>query len=199
MAAETADTFGYHALVFSSGTPHCFKQRYEVEDLPMRRPLAICAVLTALVACPALAAPEISTVRVTIGKDLAKNTKVLDAREFDYLTKALQRSVERKLERSGALNAQGGELDLVIEDARPNRPTMRQLGSQAGLSISSFGVGGARVSGEYRARSGERTPVDYSWYETDITRAPYYSTWSDADVAFDRLADKLAKDQFSGR
>jgi hypothetical protein len=165
----------------------------------MKRQLTICALSTALIAFPALAAPEVSAVRVTIGSDLAKKTEIMDAREFDYLTEALRRSVERKLNRSGALGPDGGELDLVIEDARPNRPTLRQLSGQPGLSFSSFGVGGARVSGEYRAKSGERTPVDYSWYETDITRAPYYSTWSDADTAFNRLANKLAKDEFSGR
>lgn len=165
----------------------------------MKRPLAACALLTALAAFPALAAPEVSAVRVTIGSDLAKNTKIMDAREFDYLTKALQSAVEKKLNRSGALSPEGGELELVIEDAQPNRPTLRQLSAQPGLSISSFGVGGARVTGEYRTKSGERTPVDYSWYETDITRAPYYSTWSDADTAFNRLANKLAKNEFSGR
>jgi hypothetical protein len=165
----------------------------------MKRPLAICLLLTTIAAGPALAAPDIATVRVAIGSDLAKKTEIMDAREFDYLTKQLQRSVEEKLDRSGSLGPEGGDLYLVIEDARPNRPTLRQMSKQPGLSFSSFGVGGAHVSGEYRAKSGERTPVDYSWYETDITRAPYNWTWSDADTAFDRLANKLAKNEFSGR
>jgi len=165
----------------------------------MKRPLAICFLLMTIAAGPALAAPDVATVRVAIGADLAKKTEIMDAREFDYLTKELQRSVEKKLDRSGSLGPDGGDLYLVIEDARPNRPTLQQMSKQPGLSFSSFGVGGARVSGEYRAKSGERTPVDYSWYETDITRAPYNSTWSDADTAFDRLANKLVKNEFSGR
>jgi len=165
----------------------------------MKHPLAICIFLAAIVAGPALAAPNVAAVRVAIGPDLAKKTEVMDAREFDYLSQQLRQSIEKKLDRSGAFNSDGGELNLVIEDARPNRPTMRQLTAEPGLSFSSFGVGGARVSGEYRARSGEVTPVDYSWYETDITRAPYSSTWSDADTAFDRLANKLVKNEFSGR
>jgi hypothetical protein len=161
--------------------------------------LTILATLAVTVAGPALAAPNVATVRVTIGPDLAKKTQVMSKREFDYLTSELQSTVEKKLDRSGSLTPDGGELHLVIEDAQPNRPTMQQLGSQPGLSYASFSVGGARISGEYRARSGERTPVDYSWYETDITQAPYNWTWSDADTAFDRLAAKLAKDEFSGR
>jgi hypothetical protein len=165
----------------------------------MKRPLAICFLLTTLAASPAFAAPNVATVRVAIGADLAKKTTIMDAREFNYLTQELQRSVEQKLDRSGSLSPEGGELNLVIEDARPNRPTLQQMSSEPGLSFSSFGVGGAHVSGEYRAKSGERTLVDYSWYETDITRAPYSSTWSDADTAFERLANKLVKNEFSGR
>ncbi len=164
----------------------------------MRISLAILA-LGAMFAGPALAAPQVATVRVSIGPDLAKKTQTMDAREFDYLTRELKRSVESRLDRSGALDPQGGELDLVIEDARPNRPTLREMSAKLGLSYQSFGVGGARVSGEYRAASGARTPVTYSWYETDIRWAQYNSTWSDADEAFDRLAVRLAKDEFGAR
>ena len=164
----------------------------------MKTALAACMILTTLACGQALAAPDVSVVRVTIGSDLAKKTEIMDKREFDYLTSELKRTVEKALDKSGALRPGGGELDLVIEDARPNRPTLRQMSGQSGLSYSSFGVGGARVTGEYHAKSGERVPVDYSWYETDITRAPYSSTWSDADTAFDRLADKLAKNEFKG-
>ena len=163
----------------------------------MRISLVILA-LGAVVASPAMAAPEVSAVRVSIGPDLAKKTQVMDRREFDYLTRELKRSVEKTLDRSGAL-ADGGELDLVIEDARPNRPTMREMSAKPGLSYQSFGVGGARVSGEYRAASGARTPVAYSWYETDIRWAEYNGTWSDADEAFDRLAVRLARDEFGDR
>lgn len=164
----------------------------------MRISLAILA-LGAVIAGPAFAAPQVATVRVSIGPDLAKKTQIMDAREFDYLTRELKRSVEKRLDRSGALDPEGGELDLVIEDARPNRPTLREMSAKPGLSFQSFGVGGARVSGEYRAASGARTPVAYGWYETDIRWAQYGSTWSDADEAFDRLAARLAKDKFADR
>ncbi len=164
----------------------------------MRRSLAILA-LGAVIAGPALAAPRVATVRVSIGPDLAKKTQIMDAREFDYLTRELKRSVEKQLDRSGALGPEGGELDLVIEDAKPNRPTLREMSAKPGLSYHSFGVGGARISGEYRATSGARTPVAYSWYETDIRWAQYGSTWSDAGEAFDRLAARLAKDEFDDR
>lgn len=164
----------------------------------MRRSLVIIA-LGAVLGGPAFAAPKVATVRVSIGQELARKTQIMDAREFDYLSRELKRSVETRLDRSNALDPEGGELDLVIEDARPNRPTWREMSAKPGLSYQSFGVGGARVSGEYRSASGARTPVAYGWYETDIRWAQYGSTWSDADQAFDRLATRLAKNQFSDR
>lgn len=164
----------------------------------MRRALVIIALGAAL-GGPAFAAPKVATVRVSIGLELAKKTQIMDAHEFDYLSRELKRSVETRLDRSNALDPEGGELNLVIEDARPNRPTWREMSAKPGLSYQSFGVGGARISGEYRSAAGARTPVAYGWYETDIRWAQYGSTWSDADQAFDRLAARLAKNQFSDR
>ncbi|MDI1364765.1 MAG: hypothetical protein PSX79_07855 [bacterium] len=165
----------------------------------MRVSLAVLAISFALAAAPVRAAPIVAAVRVTIGSELAKKTEILDAREFEYLTGELKRSVEKTLQRSGTLRPDGGALDLVIEDARPNRPTLREMSAKPGLSYSSFGVGGARIGGEYRAKSGVRTPVHYSWYETDIRWADTSSTWSDAGRAFDKLADRLDKDQLDDR
>ncbi|PTS89394.1 MULTISPECIES: hypothetical protein [unclassified Caulobacter] len=145
----------------------------------------------------AQSAPPIARVTVEISPDLARNTDTLDAREFDYLKRELTRVVEKKLKAKGAMPVEGGTLALVIEDATPNRPTQRQMSLKPGLSYSSFGVGGARISGEYRDPSGATTPIRYGWYETDIRRTPDYGTWTDADRAFGRLADKVAKGELN--
>jgi hypothetical protein len=165
----------------------------------MRVSLTVLALGLAVAAAPVQAAPIVSVVRVTIGSELAKKTEILDARETDYLTRELKQSVEKALDRAGALRPDGGPLDLVIEDARPNRPTLREMTAKPGLSYSSFGVGGARIGGDYQAPSGARTPVHYGWYESDITWSDTKSTWSDAGRAFDKLADRLVKDQFDDR
>jgi hypothetical protein len=160
----------------------------------MRAALLSAALLLGL-AQSALAAPTVSEVKVSIGPELAKKVDDLGTRDFDILTAELRRSVERKTPpRPG-----GGTLTLVIEDAKPNRPTPQQMSAKPGLSMESFGVGGARISGEYVDPTGKRTPIAYSWYESDIRWARYGSTWHDAENAFDRLADRLAKDQFSDR
>jgi hypothetical protein len=158
------------------------------------------ALIAAAITLPAAAqaqVPAVSRVEVTIGPDLAAKADNLGAREFDYLTRDLKRAVERRLDKSGGLTGSGGELRLVIDDAVPNRPTMQQLSSKPGLSMESFGNGGARISGEYIAADGARTPVQYRWYENDIWRAPYRSTWADASFAFDGLARRIEKGDFA--
>jgi hypothetical protein len=163
------------------------------------RAVVLLAPLAALVimasAHVALAAPAVSDVKVSIGPNLAKKADALGSREFDILTAELRRSIERRLPpRPG-----GGSLALVIEDAKPNRPTPQQLGERPGLSFESFGVGGATISGDYIDAAGKHTPIAYSWWESDIRWARYGSTWHDAETAFDRLADRLSKDQFSDK
>jgi len=152
----------------------------------------LAATLLLGAAQPVLAAPAVSDVKVSIGPVLAKKADELGVREFDILTAELRRSVERRL----PPGPDGGTLTLVIEDARPNRPTADQIFKKPGLSMESFGVGGATISGAYVDPTGRSTPIAYSWWESDIRWARYGSTWHDAEDAFDRLADRLAKDQF---
>jgi len=160
------------------------------------RTAIISSIAAAGLASAAQAAPigEVSRINITISPELAANTKVLDQREFDYLARDLRHSVESRLARVGALDTQGGTLDLVIEDAVPNKPTMKQLTRNVGLSYShSFGIGGAKVSGVYTAPDGAKTPVSYSWYEHDIRQAKYASQWQDAGRTFDLFAHSLTR------
>lgn len=160
--------------------------------------LATVAAASLLPAGMALAdTPVVAHVEVTIGPDLAAKSNKLGPRELDYLTRDLKRAVERRLERAGGLASAGGSLRLVIDDAEPNRPTPQQLASKPGLSMESFGNGGARISGEYVDADGASTPIRYRWYETDIWQAQYRGTWTDANTAFDRLAHRIGKGAFT--
>ncbi len=156
------------------------------------RAVLVSAVLLLGAAQPALAAPAVSAVKVSIGPDLAGKADEIGTRDLEILTAELRRTVEKRM----PPGPDGGVLTLVIDDAKPNRPTPQQLMTTQGLSVQSFGVGGARISGDYVDPAGKRTPIAYSWWETDIRWARYSSTWHDAETAFDRLADRLARDQF---
>ena len=80
----------------------------------------------------------------------------------------------------------------MLEAATPNRPTFNELSAFPGLSMTSFGLGGAAVTGTVTGSDGAQRPISYRWYETDIHQVLGYGTWTDADRAFDLLSSQLA-------
>lgn len=159
------------------------------------RTLAFAAAATLALAPAALAAPlpPVSAVSVTIGPELAEKAEATyGVRDVQRLADELQREVEQELARTGGLG-DGGRLELVLVDAKPNRPTFQQLSDTPGLSFQSFGLGGATIEGRAVAADGTVTSLRYRWYETDIGQAAYGATWSDAEWTIDRFARRLAR------
>jgi len=147
---------------------------------------ALLASATAAFAAPA-------SVSVGIAPELQKTfEKSYGAREAERLTADLQASVEKTLARAGA--HEGARIELMLTDVKPNRPTFKQLSDKPGLSMQSFGVGGAAITGKIVAADGTERPLSYRWYETDIREASYNWVWSDAEWTFDRFARKLARE-----
>lgn len=151
-------------------------------------------LLIAGAAAFALAAPA-SAVTVEVSQSEAFMEKLADdygEREAAVLTEALQRKIEMAFERDG-VNAE--RVSVVIEDAKPNRPTFQQLSDRLGLDpIRSISIGGAKVHGTaYDASGAVIGELEYDWYETDITQAVGVTTWHDAKWAFDRFARKFAR------
>ena len=157
-------------------------------------------------------------INVTLGEDLAfradnLSTKLQDKhnsrslnngfagngyfgqKDLDHLTERLQKRMVARLEKDGIVVSDNATtvLNLVITDAKPNRPTFKQLSKDASLSSRSFGVGGAKFEGTLISPSGEQGEVSYSWYENDIYDAQYGGIWTDANRAIDRFARKTAK------
>lgn len=164
------------------------------------RTLLFTAFISLGLAGSALAEPlsTVSSVQVTVGPELArKAAKDYGVRDVDRLAAELQADVERQLQRTGVLA--GGRVELVLTDARPNRPTFKQLGDRPGLSYQSFGVGGLAIEGKAISIEGDVTPIRYSWYETDIRDARYAGTWADAEHAIDRFAFQLGRGKVYAR
>jgi hypothetical protein len=163
----------------------------------MRRLPVLAAALALAAASGALAAP--AAVSVTIAPELQQRfDKTYGVREAQLLTGDLKASVRRALARTGAHS--GARIELSIIDVKPNRPTFKQLGDTPGLSLQSFGIGGAAIEGKVVAANGTEQPIRYHWYETDIREAYGNWTWTDAEYAFDRLARRLARgDQVAWR
>jgi hypothetical protein len=155
--------------------------------------LAAAALLTsaaAAVSTTAWATP--ASVNVSIGPELqAKAAKTLGERDVNELAKTLQTSVEKRLAKTGAYD--GARIELVLTDATPNRPTFKQLSDKPGLSLQSFGVGGASIQGQAVSQDGKVTPLRYSWMETDIRWEHAATTWSDAENTIARFAHELGR------
>jgi hypothetical protein len=144
---------------------------------------------------PRLAAPVVT---VTVGGDLTDNVVKMGERDVNDQVAGLVRSVERELGRSGALS--GAQVNLVLTDLKPNRPTFQQASDKPGLSIfDSISIGGAAIEGEVITAEGEHLPVKYSRYSSSIADVYGYGTWQDADRAFDGLASNLSRGRLVSR
>jgi hypothetical protein len=151
-----------------------------------RLPIAAAAASLALVGAAVADTPNVS---VAVGPELQSKADRIGARDIEELREDLAKSVSRALARSGAQRA-----DLVLEMATPNRPTFEQTRRRPGLSMWSFGVGGASVTGTVTLADGTTTPISYRWYETDIGRlGGLTSTWFDAERAFSLLSYRIAR------
>lgn len=163
----------------------------------MRSIALIAAAAASLLATSASAAAPIgpvSQIDISIGSWLdQKRIDKVDDRDLSYLKDELRKSVEQQLTKTGQFAANGGgRLELVIEDAVANRPTLQELKYYPTLSYKSFANGGAEITGAYVAPDGTRTPIGYARHEMNIREARYAFTWRDADRAFDRFALALA-------
>ena len=149
-------------------------------------------LLLSALALGILPAAHAGTINISYSEDFAeKLTEEYGEREGEYLIKALKSDLEYAF---GEDLAVIGDVNVVIEDARPNRPTFKEMGDTPGLSMQSFGVGGARVSAVVMDANGEPlSDMSYEWYESDIKWAKGSNTWSDAKRAFDRFSRKLDK------
>lgn len=155
-------------------------------------PLALVATLAA----PALA--QTPQVTVTVGGDLTEQVEDLGQRDVDRQLVRLQSVVERRLARDRALD--GATINLVITDLKPNRPTWQQAIDKPGLSImDSISIGGATIEGEVITADGQRLPVRYSRYSPSLADVYGFTTWQDADRAYDRLASNLVSGRLVSR
>jgi hypothetical protein len=152
----------------------------------MRSVLLYGAVIAALLASAAHAQPPQTAVSITIGPELQRKTADFGDREVADLSDALRRTVAQAAAAAGPKAP--ARIDLVLEDATPNRPTPAQLGRNVGLSFSSIGLGGARVSGLVTYADGVQRPFREQFFETDLADDRGADRWYDAYRAFDQVA-----------
>lgn len=137
---------------------------------------------------------QAATISVTYSEEFAE---MLDEeygeREGERLSAHIIRDIEQELERN---DLSAVRIAVVIEDAKPNRPTFEQLSSRPGLDpIRSISIGGMALSGTvFDAEGNEVTTVEYEWFESNIRDVIGSATWTDAKRASDRFARRLASE-----
>ena len=155
----------------------------------MRR-FAFFASLVATLAVASAVSAQPADVTVTIGGRLQDQVETLGARDVQQQADELAAAVRRELARRGAYP--GAQVNLVLTDLKPNRPTYQQASDKPGLSIiDSISIGGAAIEGEIITADGERLPVRYSRYSNSIDEVWGFGTWQDAERAYDRLASNM--------
>jgi hypothetical protein len=144
----------------------------------------------ALLLAPAALAAEIN---VTVSEDFQEKLEDdYGTREGDFLAKEVKEDLTRALDKAGVDTAR---IDVTILDAKPSKPTFKQLGDKPGLDYGlSKSLGGMKLSAIAYDAEGEKTgEYEYSWYEHDL-RVSGISTWYDASRASRRFARNFVDD-----
>jgi len=137
--------------------------------------------------------PPVSEVQVTIGPRLEAKARDYGQRDLDLLAQELKTDVENQLRRKNRLGPGGVRLMLTITDAKPDHPTMAQLGNNPSLDyMRSVGRGSATIDGVEIKPDGARRPVHFDYEQMYLRDARAESTWGDAENAFDWFAREYA-------
>ena len=149
------------------------------------REILLAAALLAAAPAAALAAPPPAEVVVTVGAPLEAKAGAYGEREPPELARDLQRAVAARAARGGFTR-----VELVLEDAVPNRPTPAMLSRTVRFDPTSLSRGGAKVSGTAYGPGGA-TPIRFSWWSRDLQDSRGAAIWTDAERAFQLLSSEL--------
>ncbi len=165
----------------------------------MMRRLAFLAPLGAVLAVAGAAAADPAAVTVTLGPDLKEDAAELGERDVRQQADRLAEVVRRALAGGGG-ELDGARIDLVLTDLKPNRPTFEQMARRPGLDgHRSLSIGGAAIEGSITTADGRVLPVRYDWYTSSLADVRGYTTWQDADRAYDRLAARRVDGRYLSR
>lgn len=193
LSSLTALSFAISAPAFASGNG------FETSiTAPLNTPLKIEVVIGEDLAYRANNLPKKLSDRNSIRSNAGfSNNGFYGERDLNRLAERLQTRVEKRFNKRGVLLAETSPttLRIVITDAKPNRPTFKQMSKEPSLSFQSFGIGGAEIKAEIIQAGGESTgDMTYRYYETTLDQFDRANaTWSDAYRAFDRFARNAAK------
>ena len=162
----------------------------------MRR-FALLAPIAALLVAGAVQAQP-AGIAVDIGPKLQENAEKLGEREVREQVVRLTEAVRGALADSADLK--DAQIHLIVTDLKPNRPTFQQMADQPGLDgIRSLSIGGVAIEGEIVKADGQRIPVHFSRFNSNLAEVRGFSTWQEASRGYDRFARNLATGRYVSR
>lgn len=151
-------------------------------------------LITAVAAFAVLPIASAVEVNVSYSEDFAVElTDNYGEREGEYLSREITKDLTKTFAKAGIDPAR---VDVMIIDAKPNRPTFEQLSAKPGLDYTrSISIGGMKLQATaFDAEGNELGAREYGWFESDLRDVIGSATWTDARRASDRFARKFAKD-----
>lgn len=112
-------------------------------------------------------------------------------KEGQYLADEIQEDLARYIDKAGISVS---HIDVIIEDARPNKPTMKQMGDRLSLDYGrSISTGGMKLTlNALDADQNIIASLTDDDYENDLRFASPI-TWGDAYTASARITRKFVK------
>jgi hypothetical protein len=159
----------------------------------------VCTALALALAGAASAQPA-PIITVAVGPPLAAKLKAYGAREVGDLQAELRDTVARAVDHAHGGPCRPVRVALTLVDATPNHPTFQQVGDNPSLDmLRSRSLGGADVVADLQCADGGRASVHERYYETDIRMVRAAGVWTDAGIAFDHTAWRIARGEFDRR
>ena len=122
--------------------------------------------------------------RVTLGGDLTEEVENLGQRDVGSAdSPGCRRGANAAWPATALWTAP--QVNLVLTDLKPNRPTWQQALDRPGLSIiDSISIGGATIEGQVVTADGRRCRCATRAIRLSLADVYGYSTWQDADRAY---------------
>lgn len=118
-------------------------------------------------------------------------------KEITYLLEEMEEELRDDFEKYGITLSDTAPtvLQVTIEEVKPNRPTFNQLAKDSSLSFRSISIGGAEITANLSAVSGESLgQAEYEYFSSFNDRATVgFGVWTDTNRAFSRFSKKLSK------
>ncbi|MDJ0922195.1 MAG: hypothetical protein QNI84_13795 [Henriciella sp.] len=148
-------------------------------------------LLTSLAALALLPVASAAEINVTFSEELTEDLiEDYGEKEGDFLIEEITEDLEKAFEKYGVDPA---KVDVTIIDARPNRPTFKQLG-KPGLSFQSVSVGRLKLEASaYDADGNLILFQEHRSLNRDIRDSVGAGTWYEVKRSSDRFARKFAK------